>query len=465
MGRITFLVLFIFISINTAAQKSENDSLQIRAIYNEVLENGEAYDNLRYLCKEIGPRLSGSENAAKSVTWTQQLMQSYGFDKVWLQEVMVEYWVRGEKETCVMHSKDTDAYTQLSICALGRSIGTNGQLSAQVIEVSSIEDLKGRLDEEIKGKIVFINQPMNQKYIETFRAYGEAGPIRYNGASEAAAKGAVAMINRSLSTIYDDNPHTGAMKYKDSLNMIPAAAISILGAGLLHGALQKGPVDIAMKMSCENLPDAKSYNVIGQITGSKYPDEVIVVGGHLDSWDLAEGAHDDGAGVMQSVEVLRIFKKLNIQPEHTVRSVLFMNEENGLRGGKAYARSAMNSNEKHIYAIESDAGGFTPRGFSFDVEPEKMVSIESWESIFEPYLTDRFIKGWGGADIGPLKSTGTVLIGYRPDSERYFDVHHSATDVFEAVNKRELHLGAAGMASLIYLLDRYGLPGKHNSGK
>lgn len=460
MGKITLFIFLIFISFKITAQKSVSDSLQIRAIYNEVLENGEAYENLRYLCKEIGPRLSGSENAAKSVTWIQQLMQSYGFDKVWLQEVMVEHWVRGEKETCVMHVNETDEYRQLSICALGRSIGTNGQLSAPVIEVSSLEDLKGRLDEEIKGKIVFINQPMNQKYIETFRAYSEAGSIRYNGASEAAAKGAIGVINRSLSTNYDDNPHTGAMKYKDSTNMIPAAAISIVGAELLHKALKKGRIDITMKMSCQNLPDAKSYNVIGQITGSKYPDEIIVVGGHLDSWDLAEGAHDDGAGVMQSVEVLRLFKKLGIQPEHTIRTVLFMNEENGLRGGKAYARSVMNSGEKHIYAIESDAGGYTPRGFSFDVEADKMDSIKGWKSIFEPYLTNRFIKGYGGADIGPLKPTGTILIGYRPDSERYFDMHHSANDVFEAVNKRELHLGAAGMAALIYLLDRYGLPGE-----
>jgi hypothetical protein len=367
--------------------------------------------------------------------------------------------VRGEKETCAMHTINSDLYIPLSICALGRSISTDGQLIAQVIEVSSIENLQARSEDEIKGKIVFINQPMNQKYIETFRAYSEAGPIRYNGASVAAAKGAVGVINRSLSTNYDDNPHTGSMRYKDSLNMIPAAAISIVGAELLHGALLQNTVEIVMQLNCENLPDAKSYNVIGQITGNKYPDEVIVVGGHLDSWDLAEGAHDDGAGVMQSVEVLRLFKKLNIAPEHTIRCVLFMNEENGLRGGKGYADAVIKSGEKHIYAVESDAGGYTPRGFSFDIESEKMKDVKDWETIFEPYLTNRFIKGHGGADIGPLKPTGCILIGYRPDTERYFDMHHSANDVFEAVNKRELHLGAAGMASLIYLLDRYGLPG------
>jgi hypothetical protein len=210
------------------------------------------------------------------------------------------------------------------------------------------------------------------------------------------------------------------------------------------------------KQNCKQLKDVQSYNVIGEITGSQFPNEIIVVGGHLDSWDLGDGSHDDGAGCVQSMDVLRLLKETGIRPKRTIRVVLFMNEENGLRGGRKYAEVAKKKGEKHIFALESDSGGFTPRGFSFSGPDYKINQILKWKFLFEPYLIHYFKKGGSGADIGPLKNDAIVLAGLRPDSQRYFDHHHAANDTFDAVNKRELELGAATMTSLVYLIDKYG---------
>ena len=211
------------------------------------------------------------------------------------------------------------------------------------------------------------------------------------------------------------------------------------------------------KQNCKQLSDVQSYNVIGEITGSEFPKQYMVVGGHLDSWDLGDGSHDDGAGIVQSMEVLRLFKALGIKPKHSIRVVLFMNEENGLRGGKKYAEEAKQKGENHVFALESDSGGFTPRGFSFDCSEENFNQALTWQNLFKPYLIHYFEKGGSGADIGPLKKEGIVLAGLRPDSQRYFDYHHAENDTFDAVNKRELELGAATMTSLIYLMDTYGV--------
>ena len=338
MQRIILLSFIALLTTGTFAQDFKADSTQLRAIYTAALENGEAYENLRVLCKDIGPRLSGSENAQKAVDWSYQKMKVYGFDKVWLQEVMVTHWERGSIENCSIiyeNGKEID----LSITALGGSVGSAGAIKAQIIEVASLDDLKSRTEEEIKGKIVFINQPMDQSLIQTFHAYGACAGIRVRGASEAAKKGAVAVINRSLSSNDDDHPHTGVMSYKDSIPQIPAAAISVYGAEVLHQSIKDKQDMVSLELSCQMFPDAKSYNVIAEIKGSERPEEVIVVGGHLDSWDIGEGAHDDGAGVMQSLEVLRLFKALKIKPKRTIRCVLFMNEENGNKGGKGYAKS------------------------------------------------------------------------------------------------------------------------------
>ncbi len=458
MRKLLLLFLFISVTLITKAQEINKDSLQMRAIYDEVLVNGEAYENLRYLCKNIGNRLSGSANAQKAVDWSYHLMKTYDFDKVWLQEVMVPNWKRGNTELCfVKDAVGNDI--KLSITALGSSIATDGVLSAKVIEVKSIEDLRSRDNKEIEGKIVFISQAFDQRFISTGQAYGTCGSIRYHGAAEAAYKGAVAVINRSLSSIDDDFAHTGAMGYRDSIPKIPAVAISVEGSNFLSQYIKEGNDQMTLELDCEMHEDTISYNVIADITGSEFPEKVMVVGGHLDSWDIGEGAHDDGAGVVQSLEVLRVFKALDIKPRHTLRCVFYMNEENGVRGGKAYAAWAK-SNEDEIpwVAMESDIGGFTPRGFSIKADDIYYDAISEWTELFEPYYANLLIKGWGGVDIGKLEDQGTVLIGYLPDTQRYFDLHHSDNDVFETVNKRELQLGAAAMTSLLYLIDSHGLP-------
>lgn len=453
------LLFFVVITtLITNAQDNKKDSLQMRAIYDEVLINGEAYENLRYLCKNIGNRLSGSANAQKAVDWSYQLMKLYDFDKVWLQEVMVPNWKRGDTELCYI--KDAVGNNvKLSITALGGSIATDGILEAQVIEVKSIEDLRSRDNKEIEGKIVFISQAFDQRMISTGQAYGACGAIRYHGAAEASYKGAVGVINRSLSSIDDDFAHTGAMKYRDSIPAIPAVAISVEGAKFLSEYIENGNDQMSLELNCETHEDTLSYNVIADITGSEFPKKVMLVGGHLDSWDIGEGAHDDGAGVVQALEVLRVFKALDIKPRHTLRCVFYMNEENGMRGSIAYAKwTKENKEEIPWVAMESDIGGFTPRGFSIKADDIYYQAISEWSDLFKPYYSDLLIKGWGGPDIGRLEDQGTVLIGYLPDIQRYFDIHHSDNDVFETVNKRELQLGAASMTSLLYLIDSHGLP-------
>ncbi len=398
----------------------------------------------------------------KSVEWGKALMIKYGFDKVSLQECMVPHWVRGEKE--VARIIDGKKSISVPICALGMSPATPKKGSqAKVIEVKSLDELTQLGSKAVTGKIVFFNRAFDPRFIETGIAYGTASDQRFSGPVLAAKLGAVGVIVRSLTESLDDYPHTGSTGFADGDIKIPAAAISTNGANQLSALLKQRKlpeIEFYFKQSCELLPDAKSYNVIGEITGSEKPNEFITVGGHLDSWDLAEGAHNDGAGVVQAVEVLRIFKKLNIIPKHSIRAVMFMNEENGGRGGEKYADEAKEKKEVHIAAIESDGGGFTSRGFTFqDISKDGLAYVKAnWRNLLEPYLADQLKAGGGGADIAPLRKLNTaVLIGFRADSQRYFDIHHSAKDVFENVNKRELALGAGAMTALVYLIDNYGI--------
>ena len=410
------------------------DSVTIRKIYSEALANGQSYDWLRYLTKQIGPRLSGSAGAQKAVDWTKQVMEKEGLDRVFLQDVMVPHWVRGAKEEAYIQVGKQK--TTVPIAALGGSVATpaNG-IEAEVIEVKSFPELRALGADKVKGKIVFYNRPMDPTKINTFEAYSGAVDQRANGASEAAKLGAVGAIVRSMTNVHDDNPHVGGMRYGTGVALIPTAAISTNAADLLSKSLQTNPnLTFYFKQNCETLPDAPSFNVVGEIKGSEYPDEIIVVGGHLDSWDLAEGAHDDGAGCVQSMEVLRIMKALGIKPKRTIRAVLFMNEENGLRGGIQYADLAKKNNEKHIAAVESDNGGFTPRGFGIVGKLEQRTKIMAWKPLLAPYGLTEIGAGGGGADIGPLAQSGTVLIGFKPDSQRYFDYHHTTVDKFEAVS-------------------------------
>ena len=460
MKKTLLLSLSLLTLTLTAQQTATEDSIMIKKFYNTSLLNGKSYAWLDHLSNQIGARLSGSLNAEKAVEWGAEELKTLGLDNVWLQSVMVPKWTRGVAEYAYIET-DPGNTTNVPICALGGSIATPiGGLKAEVVEVQGIEELRKLGTAGIEGKIVFYNRPMQADLINTFAAYGGCVDQRYSGAKEAANFGAVGVIVRSMNLRKDDLPHTGAMSYGELKDMdkIPAAAISTNGADLLSSMLQLNPkIKFYMNMNCRTWKDVESHNVIGEIKGSEFPNEYIVVGGHLDSWDMGDGSHDDGAGIVQSMEVLRLFKETGYKPKRTIRVVLFMNEENGLRGGRKYAEEAKRKGEKHVFALESDAGGFTPRGFSFDCDAENFARIEGWKSLFEPYLIHQFSKGGSGADISPLKNDDIVLAGLRPDSQRYFDHHHAANDTFDEINKRELELGAATMTSLVYLMDKYGV--------
>ena len=454
------IIFFLFLSVALYAQPNPSDKEQLKTFFDTSLLNGQAYEWLDYLTNRIGSRLSGSLGAERAVAWTKAALDALGLDRVYLQPVKVPKWVRGAKEFALIETAPGVTFN-VPITALGGSVATPSVgLKAFVVEVQGIEELKALDREQIEGKIVFFNRPMQADLISTFQAYSGCVDQRYSGAKEASAYGAVGVIVRSMNLRLDDLPHTGAMSYgdQDVSKRIPAAAISTNAAEKLSKLLKLEPnLKFLFRQQCKTYPDVWSHNVIGEITGSEFPNEIIVVGGHLDSWDLGDGAHDDGAGVVQSMEVLRLFKATGYKPKRTIRVVLFMNEENGLRGGNAYADNALLTGERHIFALESDAGGFTPRGFSFNCSDEEFAQIESWKPLFKPYLIHYFEQGGSGADIRPLKNKYNVLAGLRPDSQRYFDHHHAENDTFDAVNKRELELGAATMTSLIYLYDTYGL--------
>jgi hypothetical protein len=457
------LVSFQISMAQTSEINQKEDATTIKQIFDTALTSGKAHDWLRFLSLQIGGRLSGSVEAEQAVEYTQSELEALGLDRVYLQPVMVPKWVRGAPEFAYIETTP-GVTTTVPIIALGGSIATSSMgLKAGVVEVKSLDELEQLGRTKIEGKIVFYNRPMEPTLINTFAAYGGCVDQRYSGAEAAAKFGAVGVIVRSMNLRLDDFPHTGAMSYGDLPldQRIPAAAISTKGADLLSATLSLNKqTQFYFKQNSRNFPDVKSYNVIGEIKGSLYPDEIMIVGGHLDSWDLGDGSHDDGAGVVQSMDVLSLLKQVGYRPKRTIRVVLFMNEENGLRGGNEYARVALAEGEKHVFALESDSGGFTPRGFSFDTDKETFEQIKSWSTYFYPYLSDRFELGGSGADIGPLKPQGLILAGLKPDSQRYFDHHHSDNDRFEHVNKRELELGAAAMTALIYLMDNY-LPQKN----
>jgi len=455
--RSVLLLLSVFTVLNVTSQTDED---VIKTIYKQSLTNGKSYDWLNHLSNQIGSRLSGSLGAEKAVAYTKEELEKLGLDKVWLQPVMVPRWIRGSKEYAFIESAPGKTNT-VNICALGGSVATPALgIKAHVIEVKNFEELETLGKENIAGKIVFYNRPMQSDLILTYEAYGGCVNQRYQGAIEASKYGAVGVIVRSMNLRLDDLPHTGSMTYDDlPVNKrIPSAAISTNDAELLSTMLKlNSNTKFYFKQSCKQLKDVQSYNVIGEIIGREFPNEYIVVGGHLDSWDLGDGSHDDGAGVVQSMDVLRLLKESGIKPKRSIRVVLFMNEENGLRGGNKYAEEVQRKGEKHVFALESDSGGFTPRGFSFDCSDVSFNQVLSWQPLFKPYLIHYFEKGSSGADVGPLKTDSNVLAGLRPDSQRYFDHHHASNDTFDAINKRELELGAATMTSLVYLFDKYGV--------
>jgi hypothetical protein len=449
------LLIFIFSGIAAQILAQKEDSAFIKRVSEEILTNGQAYSNLRYLTKQIGQRLSGSPSMAKAEQWGLQVMKSSGADKAWLQECMVPHWVRGGKDVATVN---TPVKKDLDVLALGNSNGSGAKgVKGDILLVTSFDDLESKKD-QVKGKIVFYNYKFIPTFVNTFQSYGDAVKYRGQGASRAAKYGAVGTIVRSMSHSTDNNPHTGAMRYDTAYEKIPVVAIGLQDADWLAMQTEKGKVNVSMKTWGKFLPDTIGHNVIGELTGSEFPDQYITVGGHLDSWDPGEGAHDDGAGVVQTIEILRAFKALGFKPHHSIRFVLFINEENGGRGGDKYAEEAKAKNEKHLFALESDEGGFSPRGLGLTGSDAQFDKFMTWQPLTAPYGASEFRKGGGGSDIGPIARemkipTGSLI----PDSQRYFDFHHARNDVFENVNKRELELGAVNMAAFIYLVDKYGL--------
>ena len=454
----TLCVLSVAQFSHAQIQNSNSDSVMISNIYNEVMLHGECYENLRYLCKSIGHRLAGSESAQKAIDWGKVTLEKSLADNVFLMPVEVPHWTRGGYEYggYIMEGLQKE----VALTALGGSVGTEGKrISAEVIEVKSFDELKALGEDKVRGKIVFFNKPLDATLINTGAAYGGGYPIRGQGPSEAAKLGAVACLIRSLTLADDNYPHTGATNYEQGVNRIPAAALSAVASRQLSQDLKNDShLKFNLQLSCEAFERTMQANVVAEIRGTEFPEEYITVGGHLDSWDIGEGAHDDGTGIVQSTEMIRALKAIGYKPKRTIRAVLFINEEFGNDGGETYARVCKEKGLVHVAALESDGGGFTPVGFNCDISDKQFEQAQSWLPLLEPYNLFRFRRGGSGVDIRPLKDDRIALFGLHVDGQRYFDYHHTNNDRFENVNKRELELGAASMAALVYLLDQTGIP-------
>jgi hypothetical protein len=451
-SRLIFVIVgLLFVGAGTA---DDNDPrwTATQSLALEIVSHGQAYANLEQLVAG-GSRLSGSEGAARAVTWAKAKLESYGFDRVWLQPVKVPAWSRGDHEAAKAWIAGAQPF-DLAVAALGNSVGTSaGGLEAEVVEVNGLAQVQ-EMGTALRGKIVFYNRPMDASLDDTFDAYSGAADQRTSGPATAARFGAVGALVRTLTTLPDDtHPHTGITSYRGGTK-IPAAAVSTHDANRLSALLSsgRGPVRVRLELSARQLPPVTSYNVVAEIRGTELPNEIIDVGGHLDSWDLGPGAHDDGAGAVQSIEVLRAFKVAGVTPRRTIRAVLFMSEEFGGVGADEYARLAKLNGEKHLAAIESDRGGFLPLGFSIKADDPVVEKMRAWGKYLAPVHADRLNPGFAGTDVEPLEETGTLTIGFVPESKHYFDLHHSSLDRLDAVNPDELHLGAASMAVMAYLL-------------
>ncbi|MBM3977834.1 MAG: M20/M25/M40 family metallo-hydrolase [Planctomycetes bacterium] len=425
-----------------------------RALFARALEDNQSHAILADLCARAPKRMSGTTGYAAAVEWGRQKMIELGFQNVRLEPCMVPHWERGEPEELALAAPSAFAGEKLAVIALGGSVATPPTgLVARVVEFKGLGDLKAN-GARARGAIAFLNQPLDPTEVDTFRAYGKAVGQRWAGAMEAARAGAVAVVVRSMTLRLDDHPHSGSMGYADDVPKIPAAAISTRAAERLSALLGAGhAIELRLVMHCMTYPDKPSFNVVGELVGRERPDEILVVGGHLDAWDAGSGAHDDGAGCAQALEALRLIRVLGLGPRRTLRCVLFANEEFGTRGGNAYAEQHRDELPKHVLALESDRGGFLPRGFEGTLSAEARARLDPLYAALAFAQITHWEPGDGGVDIGPMKPAGVPLVGLVPDSQRYFDVHHAATDVIENVHPRELALGAAAMAALLHYVD------------
>ena len=453
--RTLMIISLLFILMGCS---SRTDKEIIADIYKSSSSDSTSYHTLRILSKNYPNRLCGTPISIKAVEYMKGVMMKEKFDTVYLQECTVAHWDRGTKEVGKIYSSK-NGETKVAVCALGNSVATSDKgVKAEVIAVNSFEELEKLGEKAVKGKIVFFSRPMDPNKISAFEAYGEVVEFRFSGASVAARYDAVAMLVRSVTTASDTFPHTGVMRYKDTPKEIPAFAIATKHADILSKMLaEDSKLKLYLKSDCKFLSDEKSYNVIGEVRGSEFSNEIITVGGHLDAWDITEGAHDDGGGCVQSIDVWHIFNKIGYYPKRTLRVVMFMDEEMNQRGGKKYAEEALLKKEKHLYAMESDGGCDKPMGFTFDTNEEYLKKFKSYKQLFEPYGINVFVNEGSGVDIEPLKEQNVVLGELVVDPTHYFDYHHSGYDTFERISKDYLQQGSATMASLIYLVDKHGL--------
>jgi carboxypeptidase Q len=420
-------------------------------IVTTALTSPQAYPMLERLVAAAPKRLAGSPGLDAALEWARGEMQRAGLQNVHLEGCRVQHWERGSVEELALLDEDGKVVEHFAVTALGGSVATPAEgVEAEVVEVRDRAELE-TLGERARGKLVFFNQPMDPASRDSFEAYGRAVWQRSVGAVEAARRGGAGAIVRSMTTRLDDLPHTGGMRYEDGLPQVPAVAISTVGAAKLSERLARGDVvRVRMRLECRTLEDAPSANVVGELVGRELPEEIVVVGGHIDAWELGTGAHDDGAGCAQSIEAARLLVACGLKPRRTIRVVLFTNEENGLAGARAYRDAHAEELDRHVLALETDRGGFLPRGFTTDANPTALSALRALAEPLASIGCETVKAGGGGADIGVLAASGVPLVGLLPDSQRYFDVHHCARDTLDQVSPRELELGAAAIASLLW---------------
>lgn len=421
--------------------KIENYRSPAARIIGAALTSDKAYARLAHLTDHIGNRLSGSKNLEQAITWALAEMRRDGLDNVRGEKVMVPHWVRG-RESLELTSP---VARELMMLGLGNSVGTPPEgIAAAAIVVRNFDELE-KLGEQVRGKIVVYNFP--------FTNYGAAVQYRQDGASRAARYGAVAALVRSVTAVSLQTPHTGAMAYAEAQPKIPTAAITIESAELLQRLHDRGdrPM-LRLKMEAKFLPDAESANVVAELRGSEKPDEVVVVSGHYDSWDVGQGAHDDGGGCIIAWEAVRLLKEIGLRPRRTIRVVLYTNEENGLRGGNAYRDAHRSELSKHILAIESDSGTYQPVGFGLAAAatPQARANMQEIAKLLRGIRADRIAANGGGADIGPIMREGVLGASLDVDSSHYFDIHHTPADTLDKIDPQNLALCVATMAVMAY---------------
>ncbi|MEE9464722.1 MAG: M28 family metallopeptidase [Candidatus Neomarinimicrobiota bacterium] len=404
-----------------------------------ALEDSSAFQRLARLVDTFGPRLSGTQNLEDALDWLLVQMRADSLENVRAEPVMIPRWERGRESAVLLKPRRHI----LTMIGLGNSVGTSRWgLKAEALVVRDWDELQARAA-EVTGKIVVYNAP--------FTVYSETGPYRWYGASEAARLGAVACLVRSITPLAMAEPHTGALFYQDDAPRIPAAAITIEDAELLQRLQDYGEtLTIRLKMGARMLDDVPSRNLVAELTGSEFPDEIVVMGGHSDSWDVGQGAMDDAGGCVAAWEALRLMKVLGLRPKRTVRVVMWVNEENGLRGGRAYRDTHMAELENHILAIETDDGVFRPEGFGFTGPPEALAQLQEIATLLAPIGADSVSAGGGGADISPIIKIGVPGMGLKVDESRYFWYHHTNADTIDKLDPHELNLCVAALAVMAY---------------